>query len=122
MRNIIAAAALIALATLSFVAYVAANRGDVWTIKEIEQLRSLSLSELEPLPADPSNRVADDPRAVVFGQRLFFDTRLSSNGKVSCATCHIPSREFQDDKPLAAGVGTTGRRTMPIAGTAYAPF
>lgn len=109
---------------------IAASRGDAWTPQrtpqwthdQIDQMRSLSLAGLEPLPPDPSNRVADDPRAIAFGQRLFFDTRLSSNGKVSCATCHIPNREFQDDKPLANGVGKTGRRTMPIAGTAYAPF
>ncbi|HEX6099841.1 MAG TPA: cytochrome c peroxidase [Thermoanaerobaculia bacterium] len=122
MRKIAAAAALLAAATVSFVAYVASTRGPQWTPGQIAQLRSLSLAELEPLPADPGNRVADDPQAVALGQRLFFDTRLSSNGKVSCATCHLPDREFQDGKPLADGVGTTGRRTMPVAGTAYAPF
>ncbi|HYK05308.1 MAG TPA: cytochrome c peroxidase [Thermoanaerobaculia bacterium] len=101
---------------------VAATRGDRWSDEELEILRGLSLSELEPLPADPTNRVADDPRAVQLGQRLFFDARLSSNGKVSCATCHVPDREFQDGTPLAKGVGTTDRRTMPVAGTAYSPF
>jgi cytochrome c peroxidase len=101
---------------------VAATRGDRWSDEELETLRGLSLAELEPLPADPTNRVADDPRAVQLGQRLFFDTRLSSNGKVSCATCHVPDREFQDGTPLAKGVGTTDRRTMPVAGTAYSPF
>ena len=122
MRKIAATAVLLAVATVSFVAYLASSRDQQWTPEQIAQLRSLSLAALEPLPADPSNRVADDPRAVALGQRLFFDPRLSSNGKVSCATCHMPDREFQDDKPLADGVGTTGRRTMPVAGTAYAPF
>ena len=120
MKKALAAASL--LAAVVTITALAASRGDGWTPEQIDQLRSLSLAGLEPLPADPSNRVADDPRAVVFGQRLFFDARLSSNGKVSCATCHIPNREFQDDRPLANGVGTTGRRTMPVAGTAYAPF
>jgi cytochrome c peroxidase len=116
------AAVLLALAATSLALYAAASRGDRWSDEELNQMQSLSLARLDPLPADPSNRVADDPRAVDLGHRLFFDTRLSSNGKVSCATCHIPSREFQDGKPLANGVGTTGRRTMPIAGMAYAPF
>jgi cytochrome c peroxidase len=120
VKKTIAAASLLAVLVTSIA--IAASRGDAWTPEQIDQLRSLSLNELEPLPSDPTNRVADDPRAVAFGKRLFFDTRLSSNGKVSCATCHVPSREFQDDKPLGNGVGTTGRRTMPIAGTAYAPF
>lgn len=53
---------------------------------------------------------------------MFFDTRLSSNGTVACATCHLPDRQFQDGTPLAAGVGTTNRRTMPIVGAAYSPF
>jgi cytochrome c peroxidase len=98
---------------------VAASR---WTPQERELLRSLSLSSLEPLAPDPSNRYADDPRAAALGRELFFDTRLSANGKVSCATCHVPAQDFQDGTPLAHGVGTTARRTMPIAGTAHSPW
>ena len=93
-----------------------------WSDAEIQDLGSLWIGALEPLPPDPTNRVADDPRAADFGRRLFFDTRLSSNGKVACATCHKPDQEFQDSTPLANGVGVTNRRTMPIAGTAHSPF
>ena len=93
-----------------------------WSKAEREMLRSLSLASLGPVPADPSNRYADDTSAARLGRRLFFDTRLSGNGKVSCATCHIASRDFQDGTPLAHGVGTTNRRTMPIAGTAHSPW
>jgi cytochrome c peroxidase len=96
-----------------------AGRRSEWTAKERETLRSLSLASLGPMPADPSNRFADDARAAALGERLFSDTRLSGNGKVSCATCHLPQKDFQDGTPLAHGVGTTGRRTMPIAGTAH---
>jgi cytochrome c peroxidase len=113
-------ALIVAVLTMSVV--FAATRGQQWSEEEVAQMRSLSLDALEPLPPDPSNRFADNPRAAALGQRLFFDTQLSSNGKVSCATCHVPEREFQDGTPLAKGVGTTARRTMPIAGTAYAPF
>ena len=80
------------------------------------------IGSLEELPPDPTNRVADDPGAAELGRQLFFDTRLSANGRVACATCHKPDQEFQDGTPLATGVGTTNRRTMPIAGTAYSPF
>jgi cytochrome c peroxidase len=97
-------------------------RSDRWSEAEVAELESLWIGSLEELPADPTNRYADDPRAVALGHRLFFETRLSSTGKVSCATCHRADREFQDDVPLAQGVGTTDRRTMPVAGTAYAPF
>jgi cytochrome c peroxidase len=100
----------------------AAPRGDQWAKEDVTHLSSMSLRELGPAPADPTNRVADDPRAVEFGRKLFFDTRLSANSQVSCATCHIPEREFQDGIPLAKGVGVTNRRTMPIAGMAHSPF
>src|SRR5690606_11983621 len=56
------------------------------------------------------------------GHRIFFDTRFSSTGTVSCASCHVPGRDFQDGLELARGVGTTTRRTMPVAGTAYSPW
>jgi cytochrome c peroxidase len=89
---------------------------------EMAMLQSMALDALEPLPADPSNKYADDARAAELGRDFFFDTRFSSNGKVSCATCHMQDRQFQDDVDLAKGVGTTNRRTMPIAGTAYSPW
>jgi cytochrome c peroxidase len=100
----------------------AVSGGERWSPAQLDELRSLSLAGLEPVPADRTNRVADDPRAAALGERLFFDTRLSSNGKVSCGTCHVPDKDFQDGVGLANGVGTTARRTMPIAGTSRAPF
>jgi cytochrome c peroxidase len=93
-----------------------------WSQDEVATLRGLWIGSLGALPPDPSNKVADDPRAVAMGQQLFFDTRLSSNGKVACATCHLPEQGFQDSKALGQGVGTTTRRTMPIAGMAYSPW
>ena len=93
-----------------------------WTPAEAKLIASLSLSTLPPLPPDPSNAVADDPAAAEFGPRLFFDTRLSGNGKVACASCHVPERQFQDGSALGSGMGRTNRRTMPIAGTAYSPW
>ena len=48
--------------------------------------------------------------------------RFSANGTVSCASCHLPDYQFQDNLPLGRGIGTTARRTMPIAGMAYSPF
>ena len=90
-----------------------------WTTPEKAMLKSLSLASLEKLQPDPSNRFGDDPRAAALGKALFSDTRLSGNGKVSCATCHVPAQDFQDGTPLAHGVGTTARRTMPVVGTAH---
>jgi len=93
-----------------------------WSPAETKLIASLSLSTLPQLPPDPSNAVGDDPTAATLGRALFFDTRLSGNGKVACASCHVPDRQFQDGTPLATGMGQTNRRTMPIAGTAYSPW
>src|SRR5687767_1151395 len=115
---------LVALAAVLVITMVsaAAPRRDRWTTEDVAQLSSMAVRELGPPPGDPTNRVADDPRAAEFGRKLFFDTRLSANGQVSCATCHIPEQELQDGAPLARGVGVTNRRTMPIAGIAHSPF
>jgi cytochrome c peroxidase len=93
-----------------------------WSDEELETLASLRIQALDPTPTDPTNRFADDPAAAALGHRLFFDARLSSNGRVSCGTCHLPELDFQDGKPLAEGVGTTSRRTMPIASTAHSTW
>ena len=93
-----------------------------WSEEDLTTLRGLWIGSLPPLPTDPSNQYADNPEAAAFGQKLFFDTRFSSNGEVACATCHLPDKQFQDGTPLAHGVGTTTRRTMTIIGTAYSPW
>src|SRR4051812_27819983 len=80
-----------------------------FTREQREALQALH-DEDRPPPNDPSNRVADDPGARRFGQRLFVDPRLSGRllegdndgtsatlgrqgeaGRVSCAGCHLPS-------------------------------
>ncbi|PSJ63884.1 cytochrome-c peroxidase [Pseudaminobacter soli (ex Li et al. 2025)] len=93
-----------------------------FTEAEKKAVASLSLSSLPPLPADPSNRYADEPAAAALGATLFFDQRLSRNGDVACSTCHLADRQFQDDRPLGVGISTTSRRTMPLADVARSPF
>jgi cytochrome c peroxidase len=93
-----------------------------WTDAEIEILRSLWLGSLPPLPPDPTNAVADDPRAADLGQQLFFDTRMSANGAVSCASCHQPERRFTDGLPKGQGVASSKRNTRSIVGVAYSPW
>lgn len=51
---------------------------------------------------------------VELGRRLFFDARLSADGKVSCATCHDPELAFADGKVVAEGIGgKLGSRNSP---------
>src|SRR5690606_9461928 len=72
-----------------------------WTAAEVDIIETLWLDNLPPLASSTRNAVADNPRAASLGQKLFFDTRLSANGQVSCATCHQPQRRFTDGLPTA---------------------
>jgi cytochrome c peroxidase len=68
---------------------------------------------LEPIvPAD--NPVTSEK--VELGRKLYFDTRLSSDGTVACATCHAPQSGFADPRgtPTSLGVGgKLGTRNTP---------
>ena len=119
LASLFAIAALLVLAAVGY-ARVAPHASP--RVPVPAEVRDLWIANLEALPADPSNRWADEAAAADLGERLFFDKRLSSNGEVACATCHQPRKEFQDGLALARGVGTTDRRTMPVAATAYSPF
>ena len=50
-----------------------------------------------PITGDPSNRASGRRAAVELGERLFFDTRLSVDGRFSCGTCHVPERNWTDN-------------------------
>jgi cytochrome c peroxidase len=93
-----------------------------WSVRDKEILRSLSVASLPALPDDPSNAVADHPDAAILGSRLFFDTRLSANGQVSCATCHRPDLGFTDGLQKGRGIGESNRNTRSIIGAAYSPW
>lgn len=93
-----------------------------WSQAELATLKSLWLGNLSSLAPDPSNAVADDPLAAELGKQLFFDSRFSANGQISCATCHQPGNLFTDGLQQAQAIGTTQRHTPTIVGTAYNPW
>ena len=114
---------VLVLATLVIVGWQDSRAGpQPWSAPEAAVLRSLWLGSLDPLPPDPSNAVADDPRAAQLGEKLFLDTRLSVTGTVSCSTCHQPVRNFTDGLPQGKGIGTSQRNTPSIVGTAFSPW
>jgi cytochrome c peroxidase len=48
------------------------------------------------------------------GRQLFFDTRLSRDRTIACASCHDPQRAFSDGRPVPFGVfNRVGRRSAP---------
>jgi cytochrome c peroxidase len=69
-----------------------------------------------PAPAtrDPSNRVSGSRAAIEFGERLFFDTRLSAAGKFACATCHVPERNWTDNRTRGAATAEVDRNTPTL--------
>ena len=70
-----------------------------------------------PMPATPdkTNRVSGKPEAIEFGTRLFFDARMSRVGDTSCATCHVPERNWTDNERRAIGRVVVDRNTPTIS-------
>lgn len=120
VRAILAIAALLSLSGAP--SGNASSNRDGWSASERAMILSMRLKEAGERPADPSNAVERLPEAARLGQSLFLDTGLSSNGKVSCATCHQSGKQFQDGRPRGQGVGAGRRRTMPVMGASHAPF
>ena len=86
---------------------------------EVVMRRAHRATPLPKTPADPTNRVAEDPAAAHLGQWLFFDTRLSGTGKFSCATCHDPGQSFSDGLPLAEATDIGTRHTPSLRNVAH---
>lgn len=120
-RRILAICLLPAVAVLIWL-LAPAPLPERWGESKAALIASLSLSALPPLLPDPSNAAADDGRAATLGRRLFFDTRLSANGAVSCANCHRPELAFTDGLPIAMGIGPGRRHTPGLLGVAYSPW
>ena len=75
-------------------------------------LRAQALSHnLLPVPKDREGMlaVADNPEnpvtpaKVALGKRLFFDSRLSRDRTLTCASCHILEAGGDDNRPVAIG-------------------
>jgi cytochrome c peroxidase len=81
-----------------------------------------NVSKVFPHPVVP----ADNPMSatkVELGRYLFYDKRMSVNGKESCGTCHRQELAFTDGRARAEG--TTGqlhpRSSMSLVNVAYVP-
>ncbi len=90
--------------------------------------RALRRIQAPPLGLPPVPVPAENPPTaakIALGRRLFFDRRLSHNGTMSCAMCHLPERGFTNNE-LARPVGTEGRslrRNAPtLLNVAYARY
>ncbi|MEX0725215.1 MAG: cytochrome c peroxidase [Planctomycetaceae bacterium] len=64
------------------------------------------------------------PEKIALGKQLYFDGRLSRDGKSSCASCHDPKKGWSNGDQFATGVeGKKGGRNSPtVLNTAYNKF
>jgi cytochrome c peroxidase len=82
-------------------------------------VRANDLLGLPPVPVPADN--AQTPEKIALGQKLYFDTRFSSDGTVACGTCHSPAAGYSDGRPVGRGVkGQEGARNSPsVLNAAY---
>ena len=70
-----------------------------------------------PLGLPPIYYPEDNPYSkekAELGWLLYFDPRLSSDGTVSCASCHSPEHGYTDGAPVSTGIdGQKGGRSAP---------
>jgi cytochrome c peroxidase len=61
------------------------------------------------------------PAKAELGRFLYFDPRLSSDGTISCSSCHEPSKAFGDAAPTSTGIRKQvgGRSAPTVINRAY---
>jgi cytochrome c peroxidase len=63
---------------------------------------------LEPFKSVPiPEKNPQTPEKIELGKKLFFDRRLSGDGTMSCATCHMPELAFADGQDISLSYPTT---------------
>ena len=72
---------------------------------------SLGESQMKGLEKNPLTLAK-----IELGRQLYFDTRMSSDNTVSCASCHHPQEGYTRHTPTGVGVGgQKGGRNSPIS-------
>ena len=98
---------------------IAATRPGVAGAQSSDPLAEPKAHDQVAFPADlyswvipPDN--PQTPEKVALGKLLFFDPRLSADGKVACDNCHKPDKGFTDQLPTSMGIrGQFGQRNAP---------
>jgi len=105
------------IAQLAMAGVLVSCAGDV---EPIEPLYPDIPSHIARVPVPVDNPLT--PAKVELGRQLFYDTRLSGDGTVACASCHSPQHAFTDaPNQVSRGVyGARGQRNSPtIVNAAY---
>jgi cytochrome c peroxidase len=85
--------------------------------RDVERILGLKIPKGIPSELWRKHIPSDNPMSrekVALGEALYLDKRLSSNGTVSCATCHDAAMAFADHNLVAIGAGgKVGTRNAP---------
>jgi len=66
-----------------------------------------------------SNPITD--QGAILGRILFYDTNLSSDNTVACASCHVQNKAFGDANTASTGInGSTARHSMRLVNNRFA--
>jgi cytochrome c peroxidase len=86
-----------------------------WLRSPYQQYASLTGAGVGGLKTGlPAFRDGFTPQQIDLGRYLFFDPVLSANGKLACASCHVPSKGFTDHRVHSIGIdGREVRRNAP---------
>jgi len=78
----------------------------------------------QPFPSyvrKKNSAIVIENKKAMLGRVLFYDTKLSTNNKVACASCHQQRFAFSDTSQASAGVnGNTGRHSMRLVNLRFA--
>lgn len=77
-------------------------------------------NQLQQEDNTPNNNPITNAGATL-GRVLFYDTKLSANNTVSCASCHVQANGFSDPNTLSIGFegGLTGRNSMGLSNAKF---
>ena len=108
---------------------------DAFTEEEFDIIKTLG--PLGPVPANPTNKYADDVNVAALGQKLFFEKSYANAltiadpvlgpvgaiGKIACASCHDVNNYYTDTRShpnsTSLGVQWTRRNAPTLVNVAY---
>jgi cytochrome c peroxidase len=98
------------------------SSGKPLTLVDVHSLGPQRLGNLPPVVVPPNN--PQSSLKILLGKQLYFDTRLSKDNTISCATCHNPAMGWSDAGPTSTGIKGQkgGRRSPPVSNAAYSPL
>lgn len=100
---------------MAMAALVAGAAVSVWWWRAVDRNVAAVASAFGLPPLQRAADVVLEPGRIALGRKLFFDRRLSFNGTMSCAMCHVPEEGFTSHASRTAlGIeGKSLRRNAP---------